>query len=130
MIVIPFRTFKLELVVFLFLYFGPLFSNYKNVLFIHDMIFATNPEYFTLLERFYFWPMKFLARKSAAIITISDSEKRRIKQLRQTRDVPIHVVHNGVDERFKPIEKFESEIVKKIKEKYNLPEQYILNVGR
>jgi glycosyltransferase involved in cell wall biosynthesis len=123
------KIYKLDLIVYQ--YFSSFFGKHKKIVYIHDVIFQTNPEYFTLKERIYFSPMKFLARLSDGIITVSKSEmKRIIKNKFLGRNKKIKVIYNGVDERFKPKEYFDSNLIQHIKLKYNLPERFILYVGR
>jgi len=56
--------------------FTPLFS--PSVVFIHDLLFVTNPEWFTAKERLYFGLMTLTARRARAIVTSSQSEADRI----------------------------------------------------
>lgn len=52
----------------------------KSVVFIHDVLFMTNPEWFTWLERGYFNLMPWSARSARLILTSSESEAERIKR--------------------------------------------------
>jgi len=129
--VIPFVLLRYKLDVCIFQYFAPLFGKYKKIVFIHDIIFKTNPEYFTLKERIYFSPMKFLAKYSDGIVTVSESEKERIiKQKFLGKKTRIQVVYNGVDKKFKPKEYLNKKDLEQLMVKYNLPERFLLYVGR
>jgi len=130
-IIVPFVLLRYKLDVCVFQYFAPLFGKYKKIVFIHDIIFKTNPEYFTLKERIYFSPMKFLAKHSDGIVTVSESEKKRIiKHKFLGNKTRIQVVHNGVDKKFKPKEYLNPKDLEQLKVKYNLPERFLLYVGR
>lgn len=50
----------------------------KAAVFIHDVLFQSNPEWFTRVERIYFSPITILARWAGVVLTSSSSEKRRI----------------------------------------------------
>lgn len=58
--------------------FTPLW--HRSVVFIHDVLFLTNPEWFTRKERAYFALMPLTARRARAIVTSSSSEAGRIKR--------------------------------------------------
>lgn len=47
--------------------------------FIHDVMFQTNPEWFTLLERAYFWLITTFARGADLVLTSSVHEATRIR---------------------------------------------------
>jgi glycosyltransferase involved in cell wall biosynthesis len=50
----------------------------RGVVFLFDVLFQTNPEWFTPIERAYFAGMPALARRAKSVITISTSERNRI----------------------------------------------------
>ena len=49
------------------------------VVFVHDVLFQTNPEWFTPAERAYFAGIPLLARRARALTTSSANEARRIR---------------------------------------------------
>ncbi len=49
------------------------------VTFVHDVLFVTNPEWFTPAERLYLWPIPLLARRAGAVATSSAHEAERIR---------------------------------------------------
>ena len=59
--------------------FTPMFG--PSLVFIHDFLFLSNPEWFTFAERRYFSLMPLLARRAKMIFTSSDNEARRIRRL-------------------------------------------------
>lgn len=69
--------------------FTPLFG--RSVTFIHDVLFQTNPRWFTPAERVYLAPIPLLARRADAVATSSHEEAQRIRwsnpRLRQVRPV-------------------------------------------
>jgi len=122
------KKFKLDFVIFQ--NFSPIFSNFKKIAFIHDIIFKTHPEFFSLLERFYFFPLKFLSQRADLIITVSNNEKKRLLQFNYGNEKKIFVIYNGVSDNFKTKDKFPIDKLAEIKNKYNLPDNYMLYVGR
>lgn len=53
----------------------------SGVVFLHDVLFQSNPEWFTRIERAYFSAMPLLAPRASSVITTSQSELRRIRGL-------------------------------------------------
>lgn len=107
----------------------PVFKSKKIIYvnYIHDFLFVDYPYFFTKAERFIYNFIKLSALKSNHIITISNSEKNRIKKHLSLSESKISFVYHGIDESFKKIStKLKSKTVKKFK----LPEKYILYVGR
>jgi glycosyltransferase involved in cell wall biosynthesis len=50
----------------------------RGVVFLHDVLFQTNPEWFTRVERAYFSAMPILARAARSVIATSATEQTRI----------------------------------------------------
>jgi glycosyltransferase involved in cell wall biosynthesis len=59
--------------------FAPLFGRNRTV-FIHDLVFATNPEWFTRKELIYYKWMIRLARRADVVFSSTDSEHNRISR--------------------------------------------------
>jgi glycosyltransferase involved in cell wall biosynthesis len=125
---IPKALNKYNLDAVVFQNFTPVTGNFEKITYIHDVIFATHPGYFSFLEKIYFYPIKFLNKFAAKIVTISKSEKERIIKTNYGSSNKIEVVYNGIEPKFF-IKKDNSKNLE-IKKKYNLPENYILYVGR
>ncbi len=130
LLLIPVLTYGMKLDVMIFQNFAPLFSNCKRISFVFDVIFKSNPEYFTLLERLYFLPMRLLTNKSHRVCTISESEKRRMVQLGFAREDMIDVVHLGIDDDFVPRDRHDQGLLRSVEARYGLPATFILYVGR
>ncbi|MDP9954764.1 glycosyltransferase involved in cell wall biosynthesis [Epilithonimonas hungarica] len=100
----------------------------KKIVTIHDLIFERFPEYYTWIDRkIHFWKFKKASFSADKIIAISEQTKRDIIQFLKVNENKIEVVYQGCHAGFK--EKQSEEILKQIKEKFNLPEKFILNVG-
>lgn len=130
MFVIPFVSQGLHLDAIVYQYFTPLWSNSKRIAFIHDMIFVSHPQFFTLIERIYLNSMRILGRFAHRICTVSNNERKRIERYRlRTLDM-IDVVYNGVDEIYRPLSLLGASRVEAVRSRYALPEEFILYVGR
>jgi glycosyltransferase involved in cell wall biosynthesis len=127
---LPWQARKLGLDVCLFFYFSGCFGKYKKIVWINDIIFHAYPDYFTWKERFYFWPIRFLSRWAANILTLSRSEKERMLGFKYAAAEKITVVPLGVDEGFLPLAEHTPSRIREVKAMYALPERFLLYVGR
>jgi glycosyltransferase involved in cell wall biosynthesis len=126
--IIPYYINKHKIDVFIYQNFGSFIGRHKKIIFIHDLIFLTHTQYYSLTERLYLKFLKPLAKFSDLIITISESEKNRMKMLGLSKK--IEVIHHGIDPIFKPKNQLNKSVLYETKLKYNLPDTYILYVGR
>lgn len=127
----PFKLLGKKIDIGLFQYFAPPICNFKTVVFILDVIFERSPQFFTWQERLYFKPMKYLASKANAIATISESEAQKITSFGyKSKFSKIGVVTLGVDEKYKPYNNHPKKYLEFVKQKYQLPQNYILYLGR
>lgn len=100
----------------------------KKVVTIHDLIFERYPEYYTWIDRkIHFWKFKKAAQSSDKIIAISEQTKDDIIHYLKVPESKIEVIYQGCHHAFK--ENQSEEFIKKVKEKFQLPERFILNVG-
>lgn len=129
--IIPYLIKKNKIDCFIAQNFSPLVGATCRISFIHDIIFESHPEFFTLREKIYFKPMKFLAKRSDFIFTVSESEKKRLIQYGYNTQDKIKVIHNGVDTiKYKVVGEQDQKQIIKAKVIYKLPEKYLLYVGR
>ena len=128
--VLPLVAWKYKLDIFLFQYFTPPICNFKKVVYIHDCIFKSHPEYFSFFEKIYYLPIKPLSKFADVIITVSNSEKERLIKYGFSRyPNRIKVVYNGYRDIFRKQAK-DKYLIQKTKRKFNLPDNYLLYVGR
>jgi glycosyltransferase involved in cell wall biosynthesis len=106
------------------------FGSYAKITCIYDVIFVTHPEYYTLLERIYFLPIKLLAKFATRLATISYSEKQRLIDNSYARSSDIDVVYLGVGSCFKPKSVQSIELLERVEIRYKLPQSFLLYVGR
>jgi glycosyltransferase involved in cell wall biosynthesis len=103
-------------------------SPIKKIVTIHDLIFMRFPQYYSFFDRkIHFWKFKKAADSADKIIAISQQTKQDIIQFLNVPESKIEVIYQGCHKAFK--EEQHEEFIQKTKEKYNLPERFILNVG-
>ncbi len=100
----------------------------KSVVTIHDLIFLRFPSYYPLVDR-YIYNYKF--RKACInadhIIAVSECTKRDIVSYYGISPEKISVIYQGCDPIFStPVDESRKA---EIREKYSLPEKYIVSVG-
>lgn len=93
----------------------------KSTVLIHDVLFKSNPEWFTRRERIYFAPMTVLARRAAVIFATTNSEARRIASY--SRAVPIVPVGLGVGDQLRLVPEVKPELDVR-------SDSFLLTVGR
>jgi glycosyltransferase involved in cell wall biosynthesis len=100
----------------------------KKVVTIHDLIFIRYPQYYSFFDRkIHFWKFKKAAELADKIIAISEQTKRDIIQYLHVPESKIEVIYQGCHHAFK--EQQAPELIAATKDKYKLPERFILNVG-
>lgn len=103
-------------------------KNIKKVVTIHDLIFVRFPQYYSFFDRkIHFWKFKKAAEKADLIIAISEQTKRDIIQFLKVPEEKIRVIYQGCHHAFKDYQN--EEFLNSVKEKYDLPDRFILNVG-
>lgn len=108
--------------------FGLRASSIKSVVTIHDLIFLRFPQYFKFTDRFiYGLKCKYACRHSDRVIAISEQTKRDIVSYYGIDASKIEVIYQSCDDSFKQI--VSEQLKKEVALKYQLPDQYILNVG-
>ncbi len=103
-------------------------SNAKLIVTIHDLIFLRYPELYNSVDRkIYFQKAKYACEMADTIIAISEQTKSDIVNFIGIDENKIEVVYQGCNACFQK----EVDTKKKIEvaQKYNLPENFILNVG-
>lgn len=100
----------------------------KKIVTIHDLIFMRFPQYYSFFDRkIHFWKFKKAAEQADLIIAISEQTKQDIIHYLEVPESKIKVIYQGCHKAFK--ENKCAQFLNSIKEKYNLPERFILNVG-
>lgn len=100
----------------------------KKIVTIHDLIFVRYPEYYSFFDRkIHFWKFKKAAQQSDIIIAISQQTRRDIIEFLKIPESKIRLVYQGCHKAFK--KKYSEEQKQKIREKWQLPPRFVLNVG-
>ncbi|UUC47403.1 glycosyltransferase family 4 protein [Flavobacterium cerinum] len=100
----------------------------KSTVTIHDLIFMRYPEFYSFFDRkIHFYKFKKAAHNADRVIAISEQTKRDIIQYLNIPESKIDVIYQGCQNVFK--ETFTDQEKKAVIEKYNLPDQFVLNVG-
>ncbi|MPZ48316.1 MAG: glycosyltransferase [Dehalococcoidia bacterium] len=99
-----------------------------SVVTIHDATFFVLPQRYTLVRRLYFQLNTWLSvRRARAIIVPSRSSTDDLRTYLHPPAQRIHITPEGVDSGFHPLDK--AECVRLARERYGLPEGYLLSVG-
>ena len=94
---------------------------------VHDLIFERYPEHHTQRNRLYLRvAMPIFVRAASAIIAVSRHTRNDLVELYGADPAKIHVVYEGVDERFRPADAGE---IRRVAEQYSPDRPYLLMVG-
>jgi glycosyltransferase involved in cell wall biosynthesis len=103
-------------------------SNVKYVVTIHDLIFKRFPRNYKAIDRrIYNTKFKYACKKADKIIAISQQTKQDIIDFYGIQPSKIEVIYQTCHENFKKT--YTEEIKNHIRDKFELPEKFILNVG-
>ena len=128
--VLPKYAKDLQLDAVLFQTFSPKRRSFKSVVFIHDVLFNRYPEYFTWKEKLYFKVLKWTAPNADRIITTTQYVQNELVRFHYAKNnQSMDIAPSGVTRIFKPASFHNSELLNKIRRKYNLPDTYLLFVG-
>lgn len=109
-------------------YNAPLFYKGKLIITVHDICHHAMKEFFPgIAKRIYSSIfLKRVLNRADQIITVSEFSKSEIQKYFKIDSKKIKVIHLGVDPHFSPRSPGEVDLVK---QKYKLPESYLLYVG-
>lgn len=123
------KKFNVQTIVFQM--FPAFSSKFASVAFVHDVLFRDFPHFFTWKERLYFSPMHWLTRRSTRIIATTSYVTNDLVKFNYARNrAQIDIVPLGVSPAFKPREYLDKGLLKEVSEKFALPHNFILFVGR
>jgi len=110
-------------------FIAPISDQCKKIVVFHDLSFEYYPEFFSFPKRY--WHRSMNPRKTAEeadrIIAVSESTKADLMDRYHIDPARVRVVYPGVSDSFRTITD-EAEL-KRVKEKYQLPENFILYFG-
>lgn len=100
----------------------------KTVVTIHDLIFLRYPQLYSWFDvKIHYRKFKYAAENAHKVIAISEQTKRDIVDFLKINPEKIEVVYQGCSHAFK--ETYPETDLHRVQEQYNLPEQFVLNVG-
>lgn len=100
----------------------------QTIVTIHDLIFLRFPELYPFIDRkIYDLKFRFAVKHADHIIAISEQTKRDIVYYYSVDPARISVVYQSADAVFS--QKYSTEALKAVQQKYNLPDTFLLNVG-
>ena len=103
-------------------------SSVKYVVTIHDLIFKRYPDTYKSFDRkIYDEKFKYAALNSDRIIAISEQTKKDIVSFYKIAPNKIEVIYQTCHKNFK--KEYASEFKEKVRSKYSLPTDFLLNVG-
>jgi glycosyltransferase involved in cell wall biosynthesis len=98
-----------------------------TVLTVHDLIFERFPQHHTWTNRFFLKVgMPLFVRAADAIIAVSRHTRRDLIELYNVPAAKIHVIYEGIDERFAPVNPPD---IAAVRGKYGVERPYLLMVG-
>jgi glycosyltransferase involved in cell wall biosynthesis len=121
--------------------FLSLSNNTKKLLTIHDLSFLRYPEFFSSRKNFWHQAIniKKLIYSMDIIIAVSENTKQDIVELLGINEHKVKVIYSGLENDFHNIREqievgtfineFNKQKLKKVKEKYQLPDKYILSLS-
>jgi glycosyltransferase involved in cell wall biosynthesis len=108
----------------------PIFGYWPLVTTIHDLNHVVLSENYSLFHRIYYSVV--LARKvrqAEAVITVSRFSRDQILKFFKVSSNKVKVIYNGIDDHFFTSDASDASLVRAFRERYELPERYILSIG-
>lgn len=100
----------------------------KTVVTVHDLIFLRYPQFYKSLDRWiYTKKLAYACKEADCIIAISEQTKNDLIEFLKMPAEKIVVVYQGCHSNFH--KSFSGEELSAVQQKYNLPNQFLLNVG-
>lgn len=116
-----------------YIYHSPSFSaspfiKLRSFITIHDLNHLALPQYYSKFHKYYYeYIVKPFALRCDKIFTVSQFSKNEIVKWLKCDEQKVDVTYNGIDEKFKIIN--DKDILNNVKNKYNLPEEFVLYIG-
>jgi len=103
-------------------------NNIPKIVTIHDLIFLSHPHFYNIWDRIiYRLKFQYAVKTANHVIAISEQTKLDIMKFYKARSNKISVIYQGCNEAFK--KDYTKEQLNATKEKFALPDEYIINVG-
>ncbi|HEX3934173.1 MAG TPA: glycosyltransferase family 1 protein [Puia sp.] len=123
---------RLKVDVMVFQTFPSLRHPVPSVAFIHDVLFRSFPQFFSWKERLYFIPLAWLTRTRAdRLVATTEFVADELIRYRYTRSrTKIDIVPLAVSKTFRPGALQDAGLLSAVRQKFGLPDRYLLYVGR
>lgn len=105
----------------------PLVVTVHDIIYLEKWNFTKGTAYQIVGNLYRRWNVPPVVRKSSMVITVSDFEKRRIREHFHLSENQIRTVYNGVGTHFRRVT--DTTVLKSVKEKYKLPDNYVFYLG-
>jgi glycosyltransferase involved in cell wall biosynthesis len=129
--IVPRHARRLQLDTVVFQTFPGIPNGFSSISFIHDILFKRFPRYFTWKEKLYFFALPFFTRRASRVVATTDFVKEELLAYQFIQSAAsVDLVPLGVNADFKPLGMQDENLSNKIRAKYNLPDDFILFVGR
>jgi len=103
-------------------------NSIPKIVTIHDLIFLSHPYYYNFWDRvIYRLKFKYAVNTANHVIAISKQTKSDIVKYFKVDPNKITVIYQGCNKAFK--QHYSKEEKEEVRNKYNLPKEYIINVG-
>lgn len=100
----------------------------KSVVTVHDLIFLRYPQFYKAIDRWiYTQKIKYACTEADCIVAISEQTKNDLIEFLHVPAEKIVVVYQGCHPNFH--RSFSAQALQEVRSKYQLPEQFLLNVG-
>ena len=108
--------------------FGLEKTDIPTIVTIHDLIFIRYPQFYKPIDRcIYNFKFKKACQSANKIIAVSEMTRQDILRMYKIPEEKVEVVYQGCDISF--LQPANTDLLQKVREKYHLPEHFILNVG-
>jgi glycosyltransferase involved in cell wall biosynthesis len=110
--------------------FSALSKDCKKIITVHDLSYLRYKEFFSIRKNFWhsMINVKKILTEFDTIVAISENTKRDLIEILNIPENKIVVIHSGVGDEYRSVAKDNFEM-KKVREKYNLPKDFILYLG-
>lgn len=103
-------------------------AHIRKVVTVHDLIFLRYPQFYNPIDvKIYLAKVKSACNRADKVVAVSRQTADDLKSFLNIDESKLEVIHQGCNAIFR--RQISPHEIKGIKEKYGLPDQYILNVG-
>lgn len=105
----------------------PLVVTVHDIIYLEKWNFTKGTAYQIVGNLYRRWNVPPVVKKAAKVITVSEFEKKRIREYFSTFREKIETVYNGVGDHFSPVT--DRSVLESIRKKYTIPENFVFYLG-